>query len=108
MRALMIDCHMSQLVQTIKLLLHISLIISICGNNLCNRRKLFVDVSNASLVLSKLMFHQLQTQLETIAKMNADLRRKNNTHKKQARTLLEEKSDLETQLCEKDIEVTLN
>ncbi|XP_005103406.1 RILP-like protein 1 isoform X3 [Aplysia californica] len=47
----------------------------------------------------------LQAQLERIAKVNADLRRKNTTHKKQARTLLEEKSDLETQLHEKDLEV---
>ena len=37
--------------------------------------------------------------------MNSELRRKNQTHKKQARTLLEEKSDLETKLHEKDAEV---
>ena len=37
--------------------------------------------------------------------MNSDLRRKNTTHKKQARTLLEEKSELETQMHEKDLEV---
>ena len=43
--------------------------------------------------------------METIAKVNAELRRKNNTHKKQARTLLEEKSDLEAKLHEKDAEV---
>jgi len=47
----------------------------------------------------------LSTQLETIAKVNSELRRKNQTHKKQARTLLEEKSDLETKLHEKDAEV---
>ncbi|KAH9525541.1 RILP-like protein 1 [Bulinus truncatus] len=47
----------------------------------------------------------LQAQLERIAKVNADLRRKNSTHKKQARALLEEKVDLETQLHTKDAEV---
>ncbi|KAI8782570.1 RILP protein 1, partial [Biomphalaria glabrata] len=47
----------------------------------------------------------LQAQLERIAKVNADLRRKNSTHKKQARALIEEKVDLETQLHTKDAEV---
>ena len=48
---------------------------------------------------------QLQAQLERIAKVNADLRRKANTHKKQSRALLEEKVDLESQLHSKDAEV---
>lgn len=48
---------------------------------------------------------KLQAQLERIAKVNADLRRKNSTHKKQARALIEEKVDLETQLHTKDAEV---
>ncbi|GFR75117.1 RILP-like protein 1 [Elysia marginata] len=47
----------------------------------------------------------LQAQLERIAKVNADLRRKANTHKKQSRALLEEKVDLEGQLHSKDAEV---
>ncbi|XP_059147379.1 RILP-like protein 1 isoform X3 [Physella acuta] len=47
----------------------------------------------------------LQAQLERIAKVNADLRRKNTSHKKQARVLLEEKVDLESQLHTKDAEV---
>lgn len=47
----------------------------------------------------------LQAQLERIAKVNADLRRKANTHKKQSRALLEEKVDLESQLHCKDVEV---
>ncbi|CAL1547776.1 unnamed protein product [Lymnaea stagnalis] len=47
----------------------------------------------------------LQAQLERIAKVNADLRRKNSTHKKQTRVLLEEKVDLESQLHTKDAEV---
>jgi septal ring factor EnvC (AmiA/AmiB activator) len=48
---------------------------------------------------------QLQAQLEQIAKVNADLRRKNNTHKKQSQVLLTEKADLEVQLREKDAQV---
>ena len=48
---------------------------------------------------------QLQAQLEQIAKVNADLRHKNNTHKKQARVLIEEKAELEIALREKDAEV---
>ena len=37
--------------------------------------------------------------------MNGDLRRKNNTHKKQAKVLLEEKAELEIALREKDSQV---
>ncbi|BFZ18924.1 hypothetical protein BsWGS_21965 [Bradybaena similaris] len=47
----------------------------------------------------------LQSQLQRIAKVNADLRLKNSTHKKQARFLLQEKLDLESQLQDKDHEV---
>ncbi|CAG5124589.1 unnamed protein product [Candidula unifasciata] len=47
----------------------------------------------------------LQAQLQRIAKVNADLRLKNSTHKKQARFLLQEKLELETQLHDKDHEV---
>ncbi|GFO35958.1 rilp-like protein 1, partial [Plakobranchus ocellatus] len=47
----------------------------------------------------------LQAQLERIAKVNGDLRRKANTHKKQSRALLEEKVELESQLHSKDAEV---
>lgn len=47
----------------------------------------------------------LQAQLERIAKVNADLRRKNTTQKKQAQALLQEKLELETQLHTKDHEV---
>lgn len=43
--------------------------------------------------------------MEQIAKVNSDLRRKNNTQRKQARVLLEEKSELEIALREKDAEV---
>ena len=37
--------------------------------------------------------------------MNTELRKKNQTHKKQARTLLEEKSDLEAQLVDKEQQI---
>ena len=37
--------------------------------------------------------------------MNAELRRKNNLHKKQARVLIEERADIEVQLKEKDVQV---
>ncbi|KAL8566226.1 hypothetical protein ACOMHN_063116 [Nucella lapillus] len=47
----------------------------------------------------------LQAQLEQIAKVNADLRHKNNTHKKQTRVLLDEKGDLEVALHQKENEV---
>lgn len=47
----------------------------------------------------------LQSQLEQIAKVNGELRRKNNTHRKQARALLDEKAELEIALHEKDAEV---
>nr|KAG5704676.1 hypothetical protein BaRGS_025318 [Batillaria attramentaria] len=47
----------------------------------------------------------LQSQLEQIAKVNSELRRKNNTHRKQARVLLDEKAELEIALHEKDAEV---
>ncbi|KAK7088667.1 RILP-like protein 1 isoform X4 [Littorina saxatilis] len=47
----------------------------------------------------------LQAQLEQIAKVNGDLRRKNNTHKKQARVLLDEKAELEIALRDKDVQV---
>uniref|UniRef100_A0A0B6ZNV6 RH1 domain-containing protein n=1 Tax=Arion vulgaris TaxID=1028688 RepID=A0A0B6ZNV6_9EUPU len=47
----------------------------------------------------------LQAQLERIAKVNADLRRKNTSQKKQAQTLLQERLELETQLHVKDNEV---
>lgn len=47
----------------------------------------------------------LQAQLEQIAKVNGDLRRKNNTHKKQARVLQDEHAELEVALKEKEQEV---
>ncbi|XP_025091897.1 RILP-like protein 1 isoform X1 [Pomacea canaliculata] len=47
----------------------------------------------------------LQAQVEQIARVNIDLRRKNNTQRKQARVLLQEKSELEIALREKDAEV---
>ncbi|XP_076452568.1 RILP-like protein 1 isoform X2 [Babylonia areolata] len=47
----------------------------------------------------------LQAQLEQIAKVNGDLRRKNNTHKKQAKVLQEERAELEIALRDKDREV---
>lgn len=39
-------------------------------------------------------------------KVNSELRRKNSTHKKQTRTLLEDKVDLETQLADKEQQIT--
>ncbi|XP_021346312.1 RILP-like protein 1 isoform X6 [Mizuhopecten yessoensis] len=48
----------------------------------------------------------LESQLEQIVKVNSELRRKNNTHKKQTRTLLEEKVDLETQLADKEQQIS--
>ncbi|XP_041348443.1 RILP-like protein 1 isoform X3 [Gigantopelta aegis] len=47
----------------------------------------------------------LSEQLDRIAKVNAELRRKNNIHKKQAKALIEERADIEVQLKEKDIQV---
>ncbi|KAL8581238.1 hypothetical protein ACOMHN_038338 [Nucella lapillus] len=47
----------------------------------------------------------LQAQLEQIAKVNGDLRRKNNTHKKQARVLQDEHAELEVALRQKEHEV---
>ncbi|XP_062611381.1 RILP-like protein 1, partial [Saccostrea cucullata] len=48
----------------------------------------------------------LQSQLDQIVKVNADLRRSNSIQKKQAHTLLEEKSDLEAQLADKEQQIT--
>ena len=39
-------------------------------------------------------------------KINIDLRRKNSSHRKHARTLITEKVDLETQLAEKESQIT--
>ncbi|XP_050408928.2 RILP-like protein 1 isoform X2 [Patella vulgata] len=47
----------------------------------------------------------LQLQLERIAKVNADLRRKNNLHTKQSATLIEEQSELAEALKSKDEQV---
>ncbi|KAL3856507.1 hypothetical protein ACJMK2_011257 [Sinanodonta woodiana] len=47
----------------------------------------------------------LQNQLERMVKINAELRRKNNTQRKHARTLMEEKCDLEVALTQKDKQV---
>ncbi|KAL5017519.1 hypothetical protein ScPMuIL_007108 [Solemya velum] len=49
--------------------------------------------------------HILQTQLERVIKVNSDLRRKNTTQRKHARSLLEERVDLETQLAEKENQI---
>ncbi|XP_061197201.1 RILP-like protein 1 isoform X2 [Saccostrea echinata] len=48
----------------------------------------------------------LQSQLDQIVKVNADLRRSNSIQKKQAHTLLEEKSELEAQLADKEQQIT--
>lgn len=40
-----------------------------------------------------------------MAKVNADLRRKNTTSRKQARGLLEEKADLQTQIQDKESQI---
>ncbi|XP_078335996.1 RILP-like protein 1 isoform X1 [Crassostrea virginica] len=47
----------------------------------------------------------LQSQLEQIVKVNSDLRRSNSIQKKQAHTLLEEKSELEAQLTDKEQQI---
>ncbi|XP_071093829.1 RILP-like protein 1 isoform X2 [Haliotis cracherodii] len=47
----------------------------------------------------------LGAQLERVAKMNSDLRRKNQTHKKQTAVLLDERADIEVQLKGKEEEV---
>lgn len=49
---------------------------------------------------------QLQAQSERLVKINIELRRKNQTHRKHARTLITERVDLETQLAEKEQQVT--
>ena len=61
--------------------------------------------SNYLLQVECLLLLQLSEQLERIAKVNAELRRKNNLHKKQARVLIEERADIEVQLKEKDVQV---
>ncbi|XP_048733786.1 RILP-like protein 1 isoform X3 [Ostrea edulis] len=48
----------------------------------------------------------LQSQLDQIVKVNTDLRRSNSIQKKQAHTLLEEKSELEAQLTDKEQQIT--
>lgn len=47
----------------------------------------------------------LQTQSERLVKINIELRRKNSSHRKHARTLISEKVDLETQLAEKESQI---
>lgn len=49
---------------------------------------------------------QLQSQLEQIVKVNSDLRRSNSIQRKQSHTLLEEKSELEAQLADKEQQIT--
>ncbi|WAR01709.1 RIPL1-like protein [Mya arenaria] len=48
----------------------------------------------------------LQAQSERLVKINIELRRKNQSQKKHARSLINEKSDLETQLAEKEQQVS--
>lgn len=48
----------------------------------------------------------LQSQLEQIVKVNSDLRRSNSIQRKQSHTLLEEKSELEAQLADKEQQIT--
>ena len=48
----------------------------------------------------------MQAQLKQLAKLNADLRRKNNNTQRQARNLIEERTDLETQLQEKEQQIS--
>lgn len=48
---------------------------------------------------------QLQSQLEQIVKVNSDLRRNNSIQRKQSHTLLEEKSELEAQLADKEQQI---
>lgn len=47
----------------------------------------------------------LQSQLEQIVKVNTDLRRNNSIQRKQSHTLLEEKSELEAQLADKEQQI---
>ena len=49
---------------------------------------------------------QLQAQSERLVKINIELRRKNQTHRKHARSLMTERVDLETQLAEKEHQVS--
>lgn len=44
----------------------------------------------------------LQAQLERVVKVNSDLRRKNSSQRKQTRTLLEERLELQSQIQDKD------
>ena len=48
---------------------------------------------------------QFQTQSERLVKINLELRRKNSSHRKHARTLISEKVELETQLAEKESQI---
>ena len=57
-------------------------------------------------IISLVSVFQLQAQSERMVKINIELRRKNQNHRKHARTLIGEKVNLEMQLAEKEQQVT--
>jgi seryl-tRNA synthetase len=66
--------------------------------------QVFVFLYAVSLIIESLSF-QLTAQLERIAKVNAEIRRKQRLTAKQARVLITEKADLQTQLQDKEQQI---
>lgn len=71
-----------------------------------NEANVITSVNQRVNVVNFYSLTQLQSQLEQIVKVNSDLRRSNSIQRKQSHTLLEEKSELEAQLADKEQQIT--
>lgn len=71
-----------------------------------NEANAITSVNQLVNVVNFYSLTQLQSQLEQIVKVNSDLRRSNSIQRKQSHTLLEEKSELEAQLADKEQQIT--
>lgn len=71
-----------------------------------NEANAITSVNQRVNVVNFYSLTQLQSQLEQIVKVNSDLRRSNSIQRKQSHTLLEEKSELEAQLADKEQQIT--
>lgn len=71
-----------------------------------NEANAITSVNQRVNVVNFFSLTQLQSQLEQIVKVNSDLRRSNSIQRKQSHTLLEEKSELEAQLADKEQQIT--
>lgn len=71
-----------------------------------NEANVITSVNQRVNVANFYSLTQLQSQLEQIVKVNSDLRRSNSIQRKQSHTLLEEKSELEAQLADKEQQIT--